>query len=156
VRAKFNAAVMDPNLGPEVSIPLGVEVERLSKLEPVAPPRERTPNIVARAGARAYLQYINLREFMPQAKAKMSAGYALDLIHTLTRESPPARSDSSPKLLKEPSGAPGSIPCRPPSGRTRPARHRGAGRRRQGRRHQGHREADREDGKERGGAAGRA
>lgn len=78
-----------------------------------APPRERTPNIVARAGANAYLQYINLVEFLPQAKAKMSAGYALDLIHTLTRESDnPLQVYETlkqwiidPNSLKEPSGA---------------------------------------------------
>jgi len=53
---------------------------------PPPPPRERAPSVMARAGANAYLAYTHLVEFLPQAKAKSAAGYALDLIHTLTRE----------------------------------------------------------------------
>lgn len=79
-----------------------------------APPRERAPNLLARAGAQAYLTYINsFVEFLPQTKAKMAAGHALDLIHTLTREADnPLQVYEiikqwiiDPNSLKEPSGA---------------------------------------------------
>lgn len=58
--------------------------ERIAKFGDVT---RQTP-LVSQAVARAYLEFMNLAELLPQAKAKMSAGYAVDVVHTLTKEAP--------------------------------------------------------------------
>lgn len=79
---QFNAKQIEARKQAELDTRIKVLEERAAKFGDVS----RTTPLVSQAVAQAYSMFMDLAELLPQAKARSAAGYAVDVMHTLTKD----------------------------------------------------------------------